>query len=68
MAMPPNEAAALAALRFNYERIYVRPPRWPNLARSSSAACAGRVLHDRPDLMPDGREIPLGPTPPYAPQ
>ena len=58
--MPPNEAAALAALRtFNYERIYVRPA---SLAQSQAVIDVLRALVeyyiDRPDLMPDGREIP----------
>ncbi|HEX3205577.1 MAG TPA: deoxyguanosinetriphosphate triphosphohydrolase, partial [Propionibacteriaceae bacterium] len=60
VAMPPNEAAALAALRtFNYERIYVRPA---SLAQSRAVIEVLRALveyyTDRPDLMPDGREIP----------
>ena len=60
VGMPPNEAAALAALRtFNYERIYVRPA---SLAQSQAVIDVLRALVeyyiDRPDLMPDGREIP----------
>lgn len=59
VAMPPNEAAALAALRtFNYERIYVRPA---SLAQSRAVIEVLRALveyyTDRPDLMPDGREL-----------
>jgi dGTPase len=60
VGMPPDEAAALAALRtFNYERIYVRPA---SLAQSRAVIEVLRALvgyyTDRPDLMPDGREIP----------
>jgi dGTPase len=60
VGMPPNEAAALAALRtFNYERIYVRPA---SLAQSQAVIELLRALVeyyiDRPNLMPDGREIP----------
>jgi dGTPase len=59
VGMPPAEAGALAALRaFNYERIYVRPA---SLGQSRAVV---EVLHalvehysDRPDLMPDDREI-----------
>ena len=59
MGMPPEEAAALAALRtFNYERIYVRPA---SLAQSRAVIEVLRALveyySDQPDLMPDGREI-----------
>ena len=59
VAMPPKEATALAALRiFNYERIYVRPE---SLAQSRAVIEVLRALveyyTDRPDLMPDGREI-----------
>lgn len=59
VAMPPNEAAALAALRtFNYERIYVRPA---SLAQSRAVIEVLRALVEyythRPDLMPDGREL-----------
>ena len=59
VAMPPKEAAALAALRtFNYERIYVRPE---SLAQSRAVIEVLRALvesyTDRPDLVPDGHEI-----------
>jgi dGTPase len=60
VGMPPGEAAALAALRtFNYERIYVRPA---SLAQSRAVIEVLRALVEyytnRPDLMPDGRELP----------
>jgi dGTPase len=59
VGMPPDEAAALAALRaFNYERIYVRPA---SLGQSRAVVELLRALvehyNSRPDLMPDGREI-----------
>lgn len=60
VGMPPNEAAALAALRtFNYERIYVRPASRAQ-SRAVIEVLRGLVGYytDRPDLMPDGREIP----------
>ena len=59
VGMPPDKARALAALRaFNYERIYVRPA---SLGQSRAVVEVLRALvehyNDRPDLMPDGREI-----------
>ena len=59
VGMPPDEAAALAALRaFNYERIYVRPA---SLAQSRAVIDVLRALVEyyieHPELMPDASDV-----------
>jgi dGTPase len=59
VGMPPDEAAALAALRaFNYERIYVRPA---SRAQSRAVIDVLRALVEyyveHPELMPDASDV-----------
>ena len=59
VGMPPDEAAALAALRaFNYERIYVRPA---SRAQSRAVIDVLRALveyyAEHPELMPDASDV-----------
>ncbi len=59
VGMPPDEAAALAALRaFNYERIYIRPA---SRAQSRAVIDVLRALVEyyveHPELMPDASDV-----------